>query len=160
MLMVVLMTTGDFLAMSATTDNVRPSAKPNAWRIDNLTLAGIILGSCNLIFCSSVLAVGTFWLGFDIDRLRTLAAVTLVCSGQGVLYVVRERERIWSSRPSTWLMASSVVDLLIIGTLATCGILMAALPVPVLLAVLATAMGFALVLDSIKAAVFGRLRMV
>jgi H+-transporting ATPase len=35
MLMVILMITGDFLAMSLTTDNVRPSPMLNAWRIVN-----------------------------------------------------------------------------------------------------------------------------
>jgi len=160
LLMVILMTTGDFLAMSATTDNVRPSPKPNAWRIDNLTLAGIILACCNLAFCSSVLAIGKFRLGLGIESLQTLAAVTLVFSGQAVMYSVRERERLWSSRPSTWLMASSVVDVLIIGTLAISGILMTALPVSVVLGVLAAAVVFALVLDTVKAAIFARLRMV
>jgi H+-transporting ATPase len=130
MLMVILMTTGDFLAMSSTTDNVRPSSKPNAWRIDNLTIAGIIMGTCNLVFCSSVLAIGQFRLGLDIDALRTLAIVTLVFSGQAVLYVVRERRRLWSLRPSFWLMLSSVIDLSIIATLATRGILMTSLPRP------------------------------
>ncbi|WP_235025589.1 HAD-IC family P-type ATPase, partial [Caballeronia terrestris] len=37
MLMVVLMITGDFLAMSSTTDNVRPSQKPNTWQINHVT---------------------------------------------------------------------------------------------------------------------------
>ena len=40
MLMVILMITGDFLSMSLTTDNVRPSPMPNAWRIGKLTIAG------------------------------------------------------------------------------------------------------------------------
>jgi H+-transporting ATPase len=44
MLMVIVMITGDFLSMSLTTDNVRPSAKPNAWSIGKLTAAGVILG--------------------------------------------------------------------------------------------------------------------
>jgi H+-transporting ATPase len=35
MLMVIVMITGDFLSMSLTTDNVRPSQKPNAWSPDN-----------------------------------------------------------------------------------------------------------------------------
>ncbi|HEX2944009.1 MAG TPA: HAD-IC family P-type ATPase, partial [Rhodopila sp.] len=43
LLMVILMTVGDFLAMSSATDNVRPSPKPNAWRINKLSVAGIIL---------------------------------------------------------------------------------------------------------------------
>ena len=44
MLMVILMITGDFLAMSLTTDNVRPSPTPNAWRIGTLTIAGVFMG--------------------------------------------------------------------------------------------------------------------
>ena len=52
LLMVLIMITGDFLGMSLTTDNVRPSPMPNAWRIGNLTVAGIIMGIGELMFCS------------------------------------------------------------------------------------------------------------
>lgn len=156
-LMVIMMITGDFLAMSATTDNVRPSPKPNSWRIDHLTIAGIAFGLCNLVFCSTVLAVGLFGLQFGLDALRTLAAITLVFSGQAIFYVVRERDRLWASWPSGWLAASSVFDLVFIGTLATRGIAMAPLPLSVVAATLLAAAGFALVLDSIKLAVFRRL---
>src|SRR6202042_3109048 len=58
LLMVIVMITGDFLAMSLTTDNVRPSATPNAWRIGNLTIAGVVMGIAELVFCVSVLAFG------------------------------------------------------------------------------------------------------
>ena len=40
LLMVLIMITGDFLGMSLTTDNVRPSPTPNAWHIGNLTICG------------------------------------------------------------------------------------------------------------------------
>ena len=40
LLMVIVMIAGDFLAMSLTTDNVRATPAPNAWRIDRLTIAG------------------------------------------------------------------------------------------------------------------------
>jgi H+-transporting ATPase len=86
MLVVISMITGDFLAMSSTTDNVRPSARPNAWRIDSLTIASVIIGICDLAFCVGVLAVGKFQLGFDIGRLRTLTLVTLLFSGQAIFY--------------------------------------------------------------------------
>jgi H+-transporting ATPase len=35
LMMALPMITGDFLAMSSTTDNVVPSQKPNTWRIDS-----------------------------------------------------------------------------------------------------------------------------
>jgi H+-transporting ATPase len=39
MLMVIIMITGDFLGTSITTDDVRPSAKPDQWQIGKLTFA-------------------------------------------------------------------------------------------------------------------------
>jgi len=160
MLVVLSMMTGDFLAMSSTTDNVRPSRLPNAWRIDSLTIAGIILGLCDLVFCASVLAIGQFWMRLDIDRLRTLTLVTLTFSGQAIFYVVRERRRIWSSRPSRIVILSSIADVLIIPGLAIGGILMAPLSPTIVVAILAASVALALGLDQVKVALFTHLRMV
>ncbi len=44
MLMVIIMITGDFLGMSVTTDNVRPSGSPSVWQIGKLTEAGAVMG--------------------------------------------------------------------------------------------------------------------
>ncbi|HEV2549885.1 MAG TPA: HAD-IC family P-type ATPase [Stellaceae bacterium] len=159
LLMVILMTTGDFLAMSSTTDNVRPSAKPNAWRINNLTIAGVVLGICNLIFCTAILAIGQFRLGLSTPTLQTLAAVTLVFSGQAVFYVARERRHMWSSWPSSWFVLSSIADIIIIAALATSGWLMAPLSVWTVAGVLIAATIFAFILDIVKTTVFLRLKM-
>src|ERR1017187_9935392 len=129
MLMVILMITGDFLAMSLTTDNVRPSPMPNAWRIGKLTIAGVVMGSCLLLFCTAVLAVGKFRMGLGIEALRTLAMVALVFGSEATLYAIRERRRLWSSRPSLWVVVSTVCDILIISTLVTRGIAMTPLPI-------------------------------
>lgn len=158
MLMVILMITGDFLAMSLTTDNVRPSPAPNAWRIGPLTIAGVVMGVGELIFCIAVLAVGKFRMELGIEALRTLSLVALVFGSEATLYAVRERRRLWSSRPSLWVVASSVCDLLIIVTLATRGIAMMALPLPVIAWTLAAAAAFGFILDMVKAPVFNRLR--
>ena len=56
LLMVIVMIAGDFLAMSLTTDNVRPSPMPNAWRIGSLTMAGIVMAVCLLAFLPSILS--------------------------------------------------------------------------------------------------------
>ena len=160
MLMVISMITGDFLAMSSTTDNVRPSPLPNAWRIGSLTVAGVVMGLFDLMFCAAVLALGKYRLGFDVPTLQTLTLVTLVFSGQGVFYVVRERQRIWSSRPSNIVLLSSAADLLFVPTLAVRGVLMAPLPVAVVAGIFAAAVVFAFALDEVKVQVFRRLRMV
>jgi H+-transporting ATPase len=160
MLMVMTMISGDFLAMSSTTDNVEPSPQPNAWRIGSLTVAGVVLGICDLTFCAGVLAFGAYRLGLAIDSLQTLTLVTLVFNGQAVFYVVRERRRLWSSRPSLIVVLSSLADLLILPTMAANGILMTALPVPVILGAFGAAVVLALVLDQLKVLVFRTLKMV
>src|ERR1700684_2018485 len=99
LLMVLIMITGDFLGMSLTTDNVRPSPMPNAWRIGNLTGAGVMMGSGELVFCAPVLAFGAYRMGFDIGALRTLAFIVIVFGNQATMYTNRERRHLWSSRP-------------------------------------------------------------
>ena len=134
LLMVLIMITGDFLGMSMSTDNVRPSPQPNRWQIGNLTVAGIVMGIGELIFCTSVLVSGAYWMGFRIAALR------------------------WSSRPSIWVVVSSVGDVLIASTLAIGGIAMTALPAAVVAGTLVAAIVFAVLLDFIKVPVFHRLR--
>ena len=157
LLMVILLIAGDVLAMSLTTDNVAPSPKPNAWRIDSLTIAGVAMGVGQLAFCAGVLAVGKFAWGFGIETLRTLTFVALVFGSQATIYVVRERRRLWSSRPSGWLVASSVVDVVVAATLSIGGIAMEPLPAFVVAGILAAAAAFAFILDLVKAPVFARL---
>jgi H+-transporting ATPase len=157
MLMVILMITGDFLSMSLTTDNVRPSPQPNAWRIGKLTIAGGVMGGCLLLFCITVLAVGKFRMGFGIETLRTLAMIALVFGSEATLYSIRERRRLWSSRPSLWVVVSTVCDILIISTLVTRGIAMSPLSMFVVGGTLLAAAIFAFVVDFVKVPVFKRL---
>jgi H+-transporting ATPase len=157
LLMVIVMVIGDFLAMSLTTDNVRPSPMPNAWRIGSLTTAGVIMGICLLAFCIAVLAVGEFRMNLGTRALRTLAFAALVFGSQATLYAIRQRRHLWGSRPSFWLAASSLADVLIASTLAVGGIAMAPLPFLLVAGTLAAAAAFAVILDFVKVPVFGRL---
>lgn len=160
MLMVLLMISGDFLAMSATTDNVSPSPQPNAWHIGRVTAGAAALAVCNVAFCSAVLEVAVHRLRLVDDHgLRSLAALSLVLSSQALFYVVRERRHFWSSRPSRWIVLSSVIDVTIVAMLAGCGILMHAVPWPVIGGLLLATAGFALVLDAVKSLLFPRLRL-
>jgi len=157
MLMVLIMLTGDLLGMSLTTDNVHPSPTPNVWRIRELTIAGVFMGVCELVFCTAVLAIAKFRLGFESEMLRTMAFVVIVFGNQATTYTNRERRRLGSCRPSSWLLVSSVVDLSIASTLAIGGIAMTPLPILVVGATLAAAAVFAFITDFAKVPVFRRL---
>lgn len=158
LLMVLIMITGDFLGMSLTTDNVRPSPAPNAWRIGNLTIAGVIMGTGELIFCVAVFSFGMYHMKFGIQALQTLTFVAIVFGNQATTYTNRERRHIWSSRPSPWVIISSVADLLIASTLAIGGIAMKSLPALMVAGTLVTAVIFAFLLDFVKVAVFPKLK--
>jgi H+-transporting ATPase len=157
MLMVIVMLTGDLLGMSLATDNVRPSPTPNAWRIGKMTIAGVFVGICELVFCVAVLAVAKLRLGYGIEALQTVAFVAIVFGNQATTYTNRERRRMGSAPPSRWLIGSSVIDLLIASTLATCGIAMVPLPVSLVGGILVAAAVFAFMLDFAKVPVFRRL---
>jgi H+-transporting ATPase len=157
LLMVIIMITGDFLGMSLTTDDVRASPAPNAWRIGSLTVAGVMMGLGELIFCTAVLAFGLYRVGFDIGALQTLAFIVIVFGNQATTYTNRERRHLWSSRPGFWLVVSSIADLLIASTLAVGGILMTPLPAWIVGGTLAAAAAFAIVLDLVKVPAFRRL---
>jgi H+-transporting ATPase len=81
-----------------------------------------------------------------------------VFGNQATTYTNRERQRMGSSRPSRWLIGSSVADLLIASTLAACGIAMAPLPILVVGGTLVAAAVFAFILDFAKVPVFYCLR--
>ena len=158
MLMVIVMITGDFLAMSLTTDRVRPSKTPNSWQIGGITIAGVILGTSFLAFSTAILAVGKFELHLNIEALRTLSVVGIVFGSQATTYVIRGRQHLWGLRPSIWLVLSSVADVLIISTLAVYGIAMAPLSLAVVACEFAAAIAFGVVLDVVKIPLFARLR--
>ena len=158
LLMVIVMIAGDFLAMSLTTDHVRPSPMPNVWRIGAMSLAGVVMGVCQLAFCVGVLAVGQYLLNLGIDALRTLAFVALVFSSQATIYAIRGRRHLWGARPSVWLVASSLADLLIAAVLAVGGIAMTPLPTLIVAGALVAAAALAVGLAAVKLPVFARLR--
>jgi H+-transporting ATPase len=156
-LMVLMMVTGDFLAMSSSTDNVRASPTPSVWKIGPLTIAGVVMGLFDLLFCVACFASGKYLIGLDTGTLQTLAVVTLVFSGQAVFYVARERRRLWSSWPGKWLLVSSVIDLSLISTLAINGVLMKPLSIFIIACLFGAAALLALVLDTVKLILFRRL---
>jgi len=149
-LMVLLMVTNDLLSMSLTADHATPATAPSVWRMRHITAVALSLGLCKLVFSVSLLALGVFRLELGVAELQTLAFVTLVFGNQALMYVLRERRRLWRSMPSQWVLASSAVDLTVVSLLAWSGTLMAPLPWRVLATVLAAAIGFAGVLDQIK----------
>jgi H+-transporting ATPase len=157
MLMVIVMISGDFLTMSLTTDRVQPSKLPNSWQVGRISIAGVLMGVCFLVFSTAILAVGKFELHLGIEALRTMCVVGIVFGSQATTYVIRGRQHLLGLRPSLFLVLSSVADILIISTLAVCGIAMAPLTLSIIASELAAAIVFGLLMDVVKIPLFTRL---
>ncbi|WP_245817851.1 HAD-IC family P-type ATPase [Granulicella rosea] len=158
LLMVIVMISGDFLSMAFATDRVRPSETPNSWEMGKVTAAGGFFGLGFLAFCIAVLTVGTYKMHLDIDHLRTLCVLSVVYGSQAITYALRDRQHLWGLRPTSWLLLSSVAEVLFISLLANRGIGMSSLPLLVLALELFSAILFFFVLNLAKIPIFRRLR--
>jgi len=157
MLQALSMLTNDFVSMARTADNATPSPHPNAWRLRNLTLAAIPLASFKVPFlprrgCSRrVPSWPESRPDADADFLM------FVFAGQALVYVLRERGRFWSSRPSMAMMLFSLADIVVVTVIAVSGFLTPPLPISLVLGLFAATLVFALLLDQVKVAVFRHL---
>jgi H+-transporting ATPase len=159
LLMVLLLFTNDFVTMTISTDQVKPSKLPNRWNVRS-----IVLGAVSMALPILGLTFGIFWvahavLHLPLAQLQTLLFVMLVVSGQGTIYLVRERGHFWRSLPSKWMLVGTTVDILVVGLLATQGILMASISALFVVGTLVVIGIFLFLLDFIKVPIFSRLNL-
>jgi H+-transporting ATPase len=154
LLVVMLLFTNDFVTMSIATDNVAYSRHPDRWRIGTLVMCGVALGAMMLTLTFSVFYAGRLALGLRLPALQTLVFLTLVFTGQGNVYLVRERRHFWRSAPSRWMVTASIADLAAVAILAWRGILMAPLAPALIAALLAVCAAWLVAVDFVKLRVF------
>ncbi|MFZ1139131.1 MAG: plasma-membrane proton-efflux P-type ATPase [Candidatus Sulfotelmatobacter sp.] len=150
LLIVLLLFTNDFVTMSIATDTVSYSPQPDRWHIRSLVLVGLVLGSLVLVLSFGIFLAGRYWLQLPLPQLQTLVFVTLVFTGQGTVYLVRQRHHFWKSRPSKWLLLSSAADITVVSVLATCGILMEAIRAQMVFTVLIVSACYLVAIDLVK----------
>jgi H+-transporting ATPase len=155
-LIVLLLFTNDFVTMSLATDRVSYSPTPDRWNIRTLMLTGGVLAGLVLLLSFSVFFVGRDLLGLPLPQLQTLVFVMLVATGQGNVYLVRERAHFWQSRPSAWLIGSSIVDLAVVVLMATVGVLMTPISLRLIAELLTAVVIYLLIIDQLKVLIFRR----
>ena len=158
LLQAISMLNNDFVTMSRAADRARPSPYPNAWRVRNIMLAALPLGGFRLLYLLVLLSVAWLVLRLTPDQMQTLTFVMLAFAGQGNVYVLRERGRLWQSLPAPIMLLASAGDLVLVGLLAGSGTLMSPLPLSIIGLLFGATLVFTLAMDSIKMAVFARIR--
>lgn len=157
-LIVLLLFTNDFATMAIATDRVSHSSKPEHWDINKLMKAGGISAFLILFFSFSVFFFGKDLLHLPLNKLQTLVFLSLVFTGQGSIYLIRERKHFWNSKPSNWLLFITFMDILIVSLMAIHGILVVPLPPILVLGLLGTTALYFFLIDFLKNQFFSYLK--
>ncbi len=159
LLMVLLLFTNDFVTMTIASDRVKPSPQPNRWAVNTIVLGAASLTLPILALSFAVFAYADYFLKLPLEQLQTLLFVMLVYTGQGTIYLIRERRHFWGSLPGRWLLIGTTMDILLIAFLASQGILMAAVPLSLIAGLLGVIIIYLILLDFVKVPVFKRLNL-
>lgn len=150
LLMVLILFLSDFLTMSISTDRMEFSRRPNRWNTRSILLASIVIAVCKLAFSFGVFTYGYYVLRLPTRNLQTLTFATLIFSTQAAVFFLRERGHFWKSRPSLFLIGSSVFGMGATALLTLGGIFMPAISPSVLLATVTAGVVYFVCLDWLK----------
>ncbi len=157
LLIVLLLFTNDFVTMSIATDHVTHSVSPDRWDIRTMVVTGLVFGTLVLMLSFSLFFFARSVLELPLAPLRTVVFITLVFTGQGTVYLIRERAHFWHSRPSLGMLAASAADIVAVCFFAVRGILMAPLAPVVVAAILLTCACYLALIDLLKVPLLRRL---
>ncbi|MET8945416.1 plasma-membrane proton-efflux P-type ATPase [Streptomyces sp. NPDC004542] len=158
-LVLLLLFANDFVTMSIATDRVGFSARPDRWHVRSLSFAALGIAVPWLVLSFATFYIGRDVLGLSLAGTQTLVFVMLVATGQATVYLVRERHHLWASRPSTWMLAATALDVVIVTVLASRGILMAPVSLTYLAALLGAVLAATLILDMLKVPLLEHMRL-
>ena len=157
-LVLLLLFANDFVTMSLATDRVGFSPRPDRWDVPALSLAALGIAAPWLVFSFATYYLSRDVLGLGLAQTQTLVFVMLVATGQATVYLVRERRHLWASRPSTWMLVATGLDVVTVATFAQRGILMVPVGLAEIAGLLGAVLGATMVLDVAKTPLLRRIR--
>ena len=122
MLLLVFMT--DFAKISLSTDNVRPSTKPETWNIGGFITVSVVLGIA--MVAETLLLLWFGWSHFGLatrsNSLYTFSFLLLLYFAVFSVLSARERHWFWSTMPSKTVLGALIADALVGTTLTRAGL--------------------------------------
>ncbi len=156
-LMIFMLFANDFVTLSLAKDRVRISRTPNRWNIPTLLAGALPLALAWTAFTLVAYFVGKREWALDLPRLQTLTFLAMIYTGQATIYLVRERDHLYASRPSRWVLFTTLADIVAVSVLAVYGVAMAPLPLSIVLALFVGVAVLLVPLDFLKVTVFRQL---
>jgi H+-transporting ATPase len=121
--MALLLAANDFLTMSVSTDNARPSKRPARWDMKPVAALSAVLAAAMSVPPLLALAV-SLGSGMGWERATAAVLLSLIYTSQFRLLMVRERGWLWSSKPSRALTLSIAGTFAAFTALALTGVLL------------------------------------
>ncbi|MGC9208716.1 MAG: plasma-membrane proton-efflux P-type ATPase [Nitrososphaeria archaeon] len=114
----------DFVTISISTDNVRWSRRPDKWDVNWLVKVSVLIGVATVLESLFITYLGArlFNIFSNVGELHTYGFDILMFFGMFTIFVVRERGRFWSSRPSNILLLSIIADIAVAFVISVIGI--------------------------------------
>ncbi|MGC8560544.1 MAG: plasma-membrane proton-efflux P-type ATPase [Phycisphaerae bacterium] len=154
-LILLLLFANDFVTMSLASDRVTPSSQPDRWNIRVLMGSSAMIAVSWLLYCFAVFYVGRHFM--SLPATQTLVFLALVFSGLATVYLVRESQSFWKSRPGTFLLCATAGDVVVVSAMAVFGILMTPVPFTMVVGLLAATLAMMFILDLVKKPLMRRL---
>lgn len=152
--MSLLVFANDFVTMSIATDNVKPTAAPNEWKMKNIVSSSSILGVLFALEDLFVVFVGIYYFHLPYDKLCTLVMLSLVFNTQFRILTVRERRHFWSSAPNMKMFLINIATIIGFVLLGIFGSIVPALAAHQVFILLGIAALFMIAIDFVKYGLF------
>ena len=108
--LILLIFTNDIVNIALSTDNAEYSLKPDTWNMRSVSVTSLALGTVALILTLMFVPIGMS-IEHSIGALQTFFFFMFVVTDNLMLYSLRNRRHIWDTRPSKWLILSSLLGI-------------------------------------------------
>ena len=131
--MILMLFLYDFVTLSISTDNLRPSKKPERWNLWKLVEISVVLGLIKIVELFAALYIALDYLALPFDQVRTFVFYVLLLSGLFNILNFRETNWFWASRPSLPVALSISVDTIVGSILVYGGWIIPSIPLSAIL---------------------------
>jgi len=151
--LILLIFTNDIVNISLATDNDQYSKKPDTWNVKSISYVSLMLGVTFLALTMLFIPVGLY-ITKNMGEFQTFIFFMFVVTDKMLLYSIRNRKHIWSTKPGKWVVVSSAIGVLAGAIFAYFGLFITPISLYALLVVLGLSSLLIIVFDFIKIKIF------
>ncbi len=153
--LILLIFTNDIVNITISTDNASYSRKPDTWNIKNISYISLLLGIFFLFLSLLFIPLGKY-LEPTIGAFQTFIFFMFVVTDKFLIYSLRNKKSIFSTKPSKWLVFSSIIGISAGAVISYFGFFITPISLYSLFTVIALSFAIILIFDIIKIRVYNK----